>query len=178
MDGARLSNAAAYLNCSLKEITNDCFVDILSFGGTKNGMVMGESVVVFNKDLANNLLYIRKQGMQLSSKMRFLSAQFVAFFENNLWLKNATHANKMAKYLAQQVDNIKGVNILFPVESNGVFARVSPEIIEKLQKKYFFYVWNEEFSDVRWMTSFNTTKEEVDEFVADLKQISKETESK
>ncbi len=174
MDGARLSNAAAYLNCSLKELTNDCHVDILSFGGTKNGMVMGESIVVFNKELAKNLLYIRKQGMQLSSKMRFLSAQFSAFFENNLWLKNATHANQMASYLAKQVESVKGVKILFPVESNGVFARVSKEIVEQLQKKYFFYVWNEEFSDVRWMTSFNTTKEEVLEFVNDIKQISKE----
>lgn len=170
MDGARLCNAAAFLKCSLKEITNDCHVDILSFGGTKNGMIMGESIVVFNKQLAENLMYIRKQGMQLASKMRFLSAQFCAFFENDLWIKNANNANKMACYLRDKIKDIKEIEILFPVESNGVFARLSKSLIDELQKKYFFYVWNEDFGDVRWMACFDTTKEEIDEFVLDIEK--------
>jgi len=170
MDGARLCNATAYLKCSLQEITGDVGVDILSFGGTKNGMIMGESIVVFNKILAENLMYIRKQGMQLTSKMRYLSAQFCAFFENDLWRKNATNANKMACYLAEKVKDIDEIEILFPVESNGVFARLPKKLIKILQEEYFFYVLSEDNGNVRWMTCFDTLKEQVDEFVTDIKK--------
>ena len=164
MDGARIANAAVSLGLSLREATRDLGVDVLSFGGTKNGAMGAEAVVFFNKKLAENFLYLRKQGMQLASKMRFISAQFEALFTNNLWRKNAEHSNRMAALLQKEVSRIPQVKIVYPVEANGVFAQIPRPAIAKLQKRYFFYVWNEEQSVVRWMCSFDTTKDDVRQF--------------
>ncbi|MFO7658316.1 MAG: low specificity L-threonine aldolase [Bacteroidales bacterium] len=171
MDGARLANAAVYLGTDMKKITADAGVDLLSFGGTKNGLLFAESVIFFNKKLAENFKYIRKQGMQLASKMRFISAQFEAYLNNDLWKKNAAHANRMAQILYNEVSGIKGVQVTQKVESNGVFAIIPKECIPLLQKEYFFYVWDEDKSEVRWMTSFDTQEEDVHEFVKHLKKF-------
>lgn len=171
MDGARLANAAVSLNCQLQEVTREAGVDVLSFGGTKNGMMYGEAIVFFNPRLAEDFKYIRKQGMQLGSKMRFISAQFLALLEDDLWLQNARHANTMAKYLEQQLREIPGVKITQPVQANAVFAILPTEYIETLQKKFFFYVWDEITSEVRWMTSFDTTEEDIDLFVSEIRKL-------
>ncbi|HKJ79665.1 MAG TPA: low specificity L-threonine aldolase [Prolixibacteraceae bacterium] len=171
MDGARIANAAVALNLDFKEFTKDCGVDILSFGGTKNGMMMGEAVLFFNPELTAQTKYIRKQSMQLYSKMRFVGAQFIAYFEDDLWKTTATHSNKMAKLLAEEVGKIPQVTITEPVEANGVFAIIPPEIIKPLQERFFFYTWNEKRSEVRWMTSWDTTEEEIYEFVDLLKEL-------
>jgi len=165
MDGARLSNAAASLNVKLRQITADVGVDVLSFGGTKNGMMFGEAVIFFKRKLPGNFKYIRKQGMQLASKMRFISAQFEALLSNNLWLKNAKHANEMARLLARKIEEVPDTKITQEVEANAVFAIVSPKYVSLLREKYFFYIWNREKSEVRWMASFDTTKEDVKKFV-------------
>lgn len=169
MDGARICNAAASLGIPLHEITGGAGVDILSFGGTKNGMMYGEAIVFFNPLLARNFKYIRKQGMQLASKMRYIAAQFDAMLTGELWLKNAGHANKMAGMLAGEASAIPGIEITQKVQVNGVFARIPAEIIPELQKEYFFYVWNEATSEVRWMTSWDTTEEDISGFVKLLK---------
>ncbi len=161
MDGARIANAAAFLKVSFREITTDAGVDILSFGGTKNGMMMGESIIILNPQLDKEMKFIRKQGMQLASKMRFLSAQFLAYLTDDLWLENARHANKMAQLLAEKVQNAPGIRIEWPVESNGVFARIPKPLIPELQKQFFFYIWNEKEGIVRWMCSFDTKKNHV-----------------
>jgi len=168
MDGARVANAVAALGCTFKEMTVDAGVDVLSFGGTKNGLMFGEAVLFFNK-YTETVKYIRKQTAQLHSKMRFTSAQFLAYLENDLWKKNAVHANKMAKRLADKLQGIDKVQITQKVQSNGVFAIVPKQIIEPLQEEFFFYVWDEFKSEVRWMTSFDTTEEDIDTFVALLK---------
>ena len=165
MDGARISNAAVALNLGFREFTKDCGVDVVSFGGTKNGMMMGEAVLFFNPELTAHTKYIRKQSMQLYSKMRFVGAQFIAYFENDLWKKTAAHANKMARLLESEVAKIPQIKITQPVEANGVFAIVPKEIIQPLQERFFFYMWNEQLSEVRWMTSFDTTEDEIYEFV-------------
>ena len=165
MDGARLSNAAASLKISFKEITSDVGVDVLSFGGTKNGLLCGESVIFFNRELAGNFQFIRKQGTQLPSKMRFIAAQFEALLTNDLWLKNATHANKMASKLARGVEAIPKIKITQTVQSNAVFATVPSQHIPTLQQRYPFYIWDEGRTEVRWMTSFDTTNGDVDGFV-------------
>ncbi|MEZ5106076.1 MAG: low specificity L-threonine aldolase [Draconibacterium sp.] len=175
MDGARIANAAVSLNLNFKAFTKDCGVDILSFGGTKNGMMLGEAVLFFNPDLTNYTKYIRKQSMQLYSKMRFTSAQFIAYFENELWKQNATHSNKMAKLLETEVLKIPEIKITQPVDANGVFAIVPPEIIEQLKERFFFYMWNEAEHEVRWMTSFDTTETEIYEFVSLIKELLKKT---
>ncbi len=164
MDGARIANAAVALNMDFREFTRDCGVDILSFGGTKNGMMMGEAVLIFNPELAVNTKYIRKQSMQLFSKMRFVGAQFIAYFKDDLWRKTATHANKMAKLLEGEILKIPQIKITRPVEANGVFAEIPQEIIEPLQQRFFFYIWDETKSEVRWMTSFDTEENEIFEF--------------
>ncbi len=166
MDGARIANAAVSLKASLKEITADAGVDVLSFGGAKNGMMYGEAVVFFNKSLAPDFKYVRKQGMHLPSKMRFIAAQFEALLSGDLWCRSAAHSNKMAQMLAEELQAIPQISITQPVESNGVFAVVPQKYIPALQKKYFFYVWNEEISEVRLMTSFDTTEEDIKQFVA------------
>jgi threonine aldolase len=139
-------------------------VDVLSFGGTKNGAVGAEAVVFFDKRLGHDFLYLRKQGMQLASKMRFISAQFDALFTGDLWLNSAQHANRMASLLEKELRKIPEVKIVYKVEANGVFAKIPRAAITKLQKRYFFYVWNEQQSVVRWMCSFDTTEQDVKEF--------------
>ena len=165
VDGARIANAAASLGQSLRQVTRDVGVDVLSFGGTKNGALGAEAVVFFDKKLAHDFLYLRKQGMQLASKMRFVSAQFEALFTGDLWLKSAQHANRMARLLQKKLSEIPQVKIVYKVEANGVFAKIPRKAIAKLQKRYFFYVWNEEESVVRWMCSFDTTEQDVKQFV-------------
>ncbi|NOR75909.1 MAG: aminotransferase class V-fold PLP-dependent enzyme [Draconibacterium sp.] len=173
MDGARIANAAISLDLDFREFTVDCGVDILSFGGTKNGMMMGEAVLFFNSELTLNTKYIRKQSMQLYSKMRFVGAQFLAYFENDLWKETATHANKMAKLLESEIVKIPEIKITQPVNANGIFAIVPREIIEPLQKRFFFYIWDDTKPEVRWMTSFDTTEQEIFEFAGMIKELLK-----
>jgi threonine aldolase len=165
MDGARIANAAASLGLTLRQATRDLGVHVLSFGGTKNGLMGAEAVVFFDKKVSNNFQYLRKQGMQLASKMRFISAQFDCLLSNDLWLKNARHANRMAQLLKKGLNDIPEVTIVYKAEANGVFAKIPRRAIARLQKRYFFYVWNEEESIVRWMCSFDTTEEDVKRFV-------------
>jgi threonine aldolase len=169
VDGARLCNAAVRLGTSLREMTTDAGVDILSFGGTKNGMMFGECIIFLKKDLSTNFKYVRKQGMQLASKMRYIAAQYNAYLDNNLWFRNAKQANDMAQLLAEQVSSIPQVQLTQKVESNGVFAIIPKKVIPKLQEKYFFYVWNEAASEVRWMTSFDTTQDDIMQFASNIK---------
>ncbi len=164
MDGARISNAVAALGCSFKEMTVDAGVDVLSFGGTKNGLMFGEAVLFFNLN-TESVKYIRKQTAQLHSKMRYTATQFEALLTDDLWLKNAEHANGMARKLADKLKDIPQIKIAQKVQSNGVFAIVPSEIIEPLQKEFFFYTWDTEKSEVRWMTSFDTQEEDIDAFV-------------
>lgn len=164
MDGARIANAAAALNMDLKALTKDVGIDLLSFGGTKNGMMYGEAIVFFQPDLADNFQYIRKQGMQLNSKMRYVSVQFQALLSDGLWKKNAQHANEMARKLKSEVERIPLVEITQPVQTNAVFASLPPRFIATLQESFFFYVWDESTSEVRWMTSFDTEEEDILEF--------------
>ena len=167
MDGARIANAVAALNVNVSDFTRDAGVDVLSFGGTKNGMMLGEAVVFFNRDLSENAKYLRKQSAQLFSKMRYIAAQFIAYLENDLWLENARHSNEMAQYLARKVQNL-GVEITQKVEANGVFAILDPRISETLRNEYFFYDWDENKHEVRWMTSFDTKPEDIDGFCEHL----------
>jgi threonine aldolase len=169
MDGARISNAAVALDTGLREISGDCGVDVLSFGGTKNGMMYGEAVVFFNPDLARDFRYGRKQGMQLASKMRYIAAQFRAYLENDLWKVNAGHANRMARKLYEAVKDIPGINVTQKVEANAVFARIPSRIIPALQEDFFFYVWDEDRSEVRWMCSYDTTEEDIEGFVSRIR---------
>jgi threonine aldolase len=171
VDGARISNAAASSGLSFKELITDTGVDVLSFGGTKNGLLMGEAVVFLNPDLATGFEYVRKQSMQLASKMRYLSAQFIAHLQDDLWLKTATHANQMAKLLEEKIRKISRIKITRQVQTNAVFASIPGEIIKPLQEKYFFYVWNESISEVRWMTHYNTQEEDIESFVKTLEEL-------
>ena len=163
-DGARLANAAAWLGCSLADLAAP--TDVLSFGGTKNGAMGAEAVVVMAGDLADGAAFQRKQQMQLASKMRYLAAQFLGLLEDELWLRNATRANLMAQRLADGVRGVPGVELWQKVESNAVFASLTPAHIERLQRDGDFYVWDEAAHVVRWMTAFDTTEGDVDEFVA------------
>lgn len=165
MDGARLSNAVAYLGCSPREITADVGIDVLSFGGTKNGMMFGEAVVFFNTSTANEIPFIRKQLMQLHSKTRFIAVQFSAVLKDNLWLKTASHANRMAQKLANEATKIPGVRITQEVQGNEIFVIIPRDKIQVLQEKCFFYVWDENASEVRWVCSFDTTESDIIEFV-------------
>ncbi len=165
MDGARLANAAAALDVSLAELTRDAGVDVLSFGGTKNGMMFGEAVIFFNPELSREFNFIRKQGMQLISKMRFIAAQFIEMLHDGLWLENARNANAMARLLADSLRGLPHVAITRPVEANAVFARLSPEHIARLQQDFYFYEWDPVLHEVRWMTSFDTTEADVREFI-------------
>jgi threonine aldolase len=164
MDGARIANAAVSLGLTLRQATRDLGVDVLSFGGTKNGAMGAEAVVFFDKKLSRNFLYLRKQGMQLASKMRFISAQLETLLSNDLWRKNAQHANRMAGLLQKELSKIPQVKIVYKVEANGVFAQIPRRAIDKLQKHYFFYVWDEKRSVVRWMCSFDTIERDVQQF--------------
>lgn len=170
VDGARIANAAASLRVPFRAITKDAGVDVLSFGGAKNGMMYGEAVVFFDRNLARDFKYTRKQGTHLPSKMRFISAQFEALLTNNLWRRNAEHANRMAQLLAEELGQVPRIRITQKVDANGIFAVVPKKFIPLLQKKYFFYVWNEETSEVRFMTSFDTTEEDIADFVGLVKK--------
>jgi threonine aldolase len=167
MDGARLANAAAFLGCSLAELATG--VDVLSFGGTKNGALGAEALVVMNASLSAEAPFLRKQQMQLASKMRYLAAQFSALLEDQLWLRNARKSNAMAWRLAEALSGIPGVRLDQPVESNGVFAALDPALIEPLQREWNFHVWDDHDHVVRWMTAFDTTEEDVDAFVAGIR---------
>lgn len=171
MDGARIANAAAALNCSLADITTNVGIDILSMGGTKNGMMYGEAVIFFDKTLSQEFKYIHKQGMQLASKMRFIAAQFLALLSHNLWLTNATHANSMAQLLKQELNSLQQVDFANELYANALFAKIPPQAIEELQKEFSFYVWNKATHEVRWMTSFDTTQEEVLYFAQRIKEV-------
>ena len=171
MDGARLANACAFLNCSMKQVTVDAGVDVLSFGGTKNGMMMGEAVVAFSPDIAENLMYFRKQSAQLASKLRYLSAQFIPYLENNLWLENAMKANLAATKLADIMKQYPQICFTQKIESNALFFTIPTEALRKLQEEYFFYMWNEEQNEARLVTSWDTTGEDIAGFEESLKII-------
>ncbi|MDJ0342928.1 low specificity L-threonine aldolase [Streptomyces sp. H10-C2] len=166
LDGARISNAAATLGVPLAAFTTDAGVDILSFGGTKNGLLMGECIVVLSPERVRAMKYLRKLSMQLASKMRFVSVQFEALLAGDLWLRGARHANAMARRLEAAVQCVDGVTIVRPVQANAVFAILPREVSERLQKHYRFYFWNEGTGEVRWMCSFDTTEDDVDSFAA------------
>jgi threonine aldolase len=165
MDGARLANAAVSLDLPFKKFTTDAGVDILSFGGTKNGLMAGEAVCFLKPGLSNDFKYIRKQGMQLASKMRFISAQFIAYLKDDLWKRSASHSNSMAKLLSEKLRGIKDITITQAVQSNGVFVIIPHKVAEKVRQQYFFYPWNEKTSEYRLMTSWDTTVEDIERFV-------------
>ena len=169
MDGARLANAAVALGCSFKEMTTDCGVDCLSFGGTKNGMLMGESAVLLNPALDTDMRYRRKQMTQLCSKMRFMAAQFEAYLNTGLWRRNAEHSNRMAQLLRDEVSRIDGVKIMYPVQANSVFVQLPTRVWKALQQEYFFYDWDEAHDVVRWMCSFDTTEDDIHAFARTLR---------
>jgi threonine aldolase len=166
MDGARIFNAAAYLNVPLKAITSEAGVDALSFGGTKNGLVAGEAAVFFKRVLADDFEFRRMQGMQLSSKMRFIAVQFSALLSNGLWKKSAEHANKLAQLLASELAGIEGVGVTQAVEANEVFVTLPSQIVPKLQERWPFHIWNETTSEARLITSFDTEESDVTDFAA------------
>jgi threonine aldolase len=168
LDGARLANAAAFLGCSLAELAEG--VDVLSFGGTKNGAVGAEALIVMRRALGADAPYLRKQQTQLTSKMRFVAAQFGALLEGDLWLANAAHANAMARRLADGASAVEGVEIVQPVQANAVFARLPDRHIEALRRDWVFHLWDERESVVRWMTAFDTTESDVDTFLADIRE--------
>lgn len=173
MDGARISNAAVSLQLDFRAFTRDAGVDILSFGGTKNGLMFGEAVVIFNPELAADFPFIRKQGMQLASKMRYIAAQFNALLSNQLWHRNAAHANQMAALLAKKLSELGSgqVQVTQQVQSNGVFVRMPSDMIAALQKQFHFYIWDEKKSEVRLMVSFDTTEDHIETFVAAVKKL-------
>jgi threonine aldolase len=171
VDGARLCNAAAALDTGLRELTTDAGVDIVSFGGTKNGLLGADSVVVLAPALLDGLDYLRKQSLQLASKMRFLAAQFDALLSDELWRRCATHANAMAARLAERVGGIPGLTITRPVQTNAVFATIPPDTVEPLQARSAFYIWDERSSEVRWMCSWDTTEEDVDGFAFAVREV-------
>jgi threonine aldolase len=169
MDGARISNAAVSLDLPFRSFTTDAGVDILSFGGTKNGIMFGEAICFLRKGLTTDFKYQRKQGMQLASKMRFISAQYLAWFRNDLWKACAIHANMMARQLADKLENFSELKITQKVESNGIFVIMPPGIAGKVRQHYFFYPWNEKISEYRLMTSWDTTEEDIEGFVSLLR---------
>ena len=177
LDGARLSNAAATLDLPLAAFTRDAGVDVLSFGGTKNGAMLGEAVVVLNPAASDGLIYSRKFNMQLSSKMRFVSAQLIALLDGDLWLRNARHANAMAARLRAAVEagiadgSINGVAFTQPTQSNGLFATLPDGVADSLRESFRFYDWDAARNEVRWMCSFDTHEDDVDAFVAELSRL-------
>jgi threonine aldolase len=181
VDGARLANAAVALGCTFRQMTTDCGVDCLSFGGTKNGLLMGESAVILNPKLDVELKYRRKQMAQLCSKMRFMAVQFEAYLngerrtENGelvpLWRSNAEHSNRMAQLLYRELQGVPQVKVMYPVQVNSVFAQLPREVWTALQQEYFFYDWDEAENVVRWMCSFDTTEEDIHNFVAALRKL-------
>jgi threonine aldolase len=176
MDGARISNAAAALGVSFREFTTDAGVDILSFGGTKNGLLYGEAIVVLNPKSSDGLIYLRKLNMQLASKMRFVSAQLIALLSDDLWLRSASHANAMATRLRDALEHelvagtISGLTFPRPTQANAVFAILPPGVADRLRESYRFYDWNPATREVRWMTAFDTREADIDAFVAAVRK--------
>jgi len=170
MDGARLSNAAAALGVPFRAFTRDAGIDILSMGGTKNGLMYGEAIVVLDPEAASGLKYLRKMNMQLGSKMRFISAQLIALYEDDLWLRSASHANAMAQRLRAAVEDIDGLEVTQPTESNAVFAKLPPAAANRVREDFRFYDWDEAAGEVRWMCGFDTTEEDVDRFAAAIRE--------
>ena len=171
MDGSRIANAAVTLGKSFKEFTRNVGVDVLSFGGTKNGLMFGEAIVFFKPELAQNFVYQRKQGMQLASKMRFIAAQFEALLTDDLWKRNANHTNSLAKVLGNELSKIDGIKVTQKIDANAVFAIMPQHIIERLQKEYPFYTWVEKTNEVRLMCSWDSTKDEVASFISRLRSL-------
>lgn len=171
MDGARLANACAHAGCTMKQMTVDAGVDLLSFGGTKNGMMMGEAVISFRPELTENLPYFRKQSAQLASKLRYLSAQFIPYLEENVWLENARRANQSAVRLAEILRRYPEIRFTQKVESNQLFFTLPAEAVRKLQEKYFFYMWNEEKNEARLVTSWDTTEADLTAIEQTLTEI-------
>ncbi len=174
MDGARLANAAVSLGLPFNDFTTAAGVDILSFGGTKNGMMYGEAICFLKPGLSDGFKYIRKQGMQLASKMRFIAAQYIAYLSNNLWKDCASHANRMARDLQKKLREVNGIRITQKVESNGVFVIMPDRVAARLSQEYFFYPWNEQISEYRLMTSWDTSSDDVRQFVDRLEAIMSE----
>lgn len=170
VDGARICNAAAALDVPLAELSTRAGVDVLSFGGTKNGLLGAEAVVFLRAELGADFLYLRKQGMQLASKQRYLSAQLVALLEGGLWRENAAHANTMARRLAAALEGARGLEFAQPVEANALFVRLRKPAIAALLERWRFLVWDEPSGLVRWMCSWNTRAEDVDAFAADVRR--------
>jgi threonine aldolase len=170
MDGARVANAAAALGVGLREFTTDAGVDILSFGGTKNGLLYGEAIVVLNPAASDGLVYLRKLSMQLASKMRFVSAQLIALLSDDLWLRSATHANAMAARLRQALEGVDGLTFTQATEANAIFAILPPGSADRLRETFRFYDWNPATGEVRWMTAFDTTEADVDAFAAAIRE--------
>ncbi|WP_125612801.1 threonine aldolase family protein [Specibacter cremeus] len=170
MDGSRLANAAAFLDVPVREFTSDAGVDVLSFGGTKNGAMYGEAVVALAPEAADGLKYLRKMDMQLSSKMRFISAQLLALLEDDLWLRSAGHANAMAAKLRAAVDALPSVHATQATESNGVFAVLPAGVADRLRADFRFYDWDAAAREVRWMCSFDTTEADIDAFAAAIRR--------
>jgi len=179
LDGARIANAAAALDLPVRAFTRDAGVDVLSFGGTKNGAMLGEAIVVLDPAASEGLRYLRKLNMQLASKMRFVSAQLIALLEGDLWLRNARHANAMARRLRAEVEagiadgSIRGVEFTQPTEVNGVFATLPEGVADALRESFRFYDWDAATREVRWMCSFDTQPEDVDAFVAELSRLTR-----
>ena len=171
MDGARIANAAVKLGKTFKEMTTDCGVDIVSFGGTKNGMLMGEAVVALNPELVPELKYHRKQCAQLSSKMRYLSAQFIAYFENGLWKQNATHANAQAQKLRQRITAVLGDVFTQRTDCNILLLKLPRPVADRLAKTTYFYYWNEAEDEIRLVTSWDTTDEDIESVIAALYDV-------
>lgn len=171
MDGARLANACVALGVSMKEMTVDCGVDILSFGGTKNGMMMGEAVIAFHPALQTHLDYIQKQTTQTASKMRYLTCQYEPYFKDELWKKNALHANQMASRLKKGLSRYPFVKFNQKVQANELFFSIPRTLIDELAKAFFFYVFDEEKDEIRLVCSWDTTREDVDGFLSALQNI-------
>ena len=171
LDGARISNAAAALGVPFSAFTRDAGVDIVSFGGTKNGLMGAEAIVVLNPEAVDGLIYLRKMNMQLASKMRFVSAQLIALLEGDLWLRSASHANAMATRLRASLEGVHGVNFTQPTQANGVFATLPPGVADELRKEFRFYDWNPATGEVRWMCAWDTTEDDVDRFAASVRKL-------
>ena len=170
LDGARLANAAVALGCSFRQMTTDCGVDCFSFGGTKNGLLMGESAVILNPQLDVDLKYRRKQMAQLCSKMRFMAVQFEAYLTTGVWQRNAAHSNHMAQLLHNALLSIPQAKIMYPVQANSVFVKLPNKVWNALLNDYFFYLWDKEQDVVRWMCSFDTTEDDINNLIQALKQ--------
>ncbi len=174
IDGARFILAAAQLDCSLRQLSRDIGIDVLSFGGTKNGLLMGEAVLVFRPELREHYKFLRKQMMQLPSKTRFIGAQFSALLTHGLWRQISEHSCQMATRLASGLKEFTELEFTHPVQTNAVFVKIPKHYVSRLREHYFFYIWNEQTFEARLMTSFDTTADDVDTFVDRLRQITKD----